>query len=65
MTDTETRRRWLSPHIVLLFLIFAATAGIAIWQGSNRPTPTIFTDEIEMAQRRAGACRRRTLSACS
>ena len=37
-------------QIIGLFLIFAATAGFAIWQASNQPTPTIFTDEIEMTQ---------------
>ncbi len=32
-----------------LFLIFAGTAGIALWQASNHPSPAIFTDELEMA----------------
>ena len=26
------------------------TAGLALWQASNHPSPTIFTDEIEMTQ---------------
>jgi hypothetical protein len=38
------------PQIVGLFLIFAATAGLALWQASNHPSPTIFTDELEMTQ---------------
>ena len=39
-----------SPEIVGLFLIFAATAGLALWQASNHLSPTIFTDELEMTQ---------------
>ena len=50
MTDTGARRRRPSPQIVGLFLIFAATTGLALWQGSNHPSPSIFTDEIETAQ---------------
>ena len=33
-----------------LLTVYAATAGLALWQASNHPSPTIFTDEIEMTQ---------------
>lgn len=36
--------------VIGLFLIFAATAALALWQASNHLSPTIFTDEIEMTQ---------------
>jgi hypothetical protein len=39
-----------APEIVGLLLIFAATAGVALWQASNHLSPAIFTDEIEMTQ---------------
>jgi hypothetical protein len=35
-------------ELVGLFLIFAASAGLSLWQASNHLTPTIFTDELEM-----------------
>lgn len=35
-------------EIVGLFLVFAAAAGLALWQASNHLSPTIFTDELEM-----------------
>jgi len=50
VTHSDGLRRRLASPTVALFLIFAATAGLALWQGSNHPTPTIFSDEIEMAQ---------------
>jgi len=38
------------PEWILLFLLYAGTSALAIWQASNHPTPTIFTDELEMTQ---------------
>jgi hypothetical protein len=43
-------RRRPSFEIVGLWLIFAATVGLALWQASNHLSPTIFTDELEMTQ---------------
>lgn len=37
-----------SPRIIGLFLVFAASAGLALWQASKHLSPTIFTDELEM-----------------
>jgi hypothetical protein len=39
-----------APELIGLFLVYAATAGLALWQASRHPTPTIFTDELEMTQ---------------
>ena len=50
MTPAEGLRPRLAPPVIALFLIFAATAGLAVWQASNHLTPTIFSDEAEMTQ---------------
>ena len=39
-----------TPELVVLFLVYAATAALALWQASNHLSPTIFTDELEMTQ---------------
>jgi hypothetical protein len=44
------RSRRPAPELIGLFLIYAATAGLALWQASRHLTPSIFTDEIEMTQ---------------
>ena len=44
------RRRRLRPEWLALLTVYAVTAGLALWQASNHPSPTIFTDEIEMTQ---------------
>ena len=45
----QSRRSRSRLDVIGLFLIFAGTAGLALWQASNHLTPTIFTDELEMA----------------
>ena len=50
MTSAGGPERRSASEIVGLFLIFAATAGVALWQASNHLSPTIFTDELEMTQ---------------
>jgi len=50
VTSAGRPRRRPSSEIVGLCLIYAATAGLALWQASNHLSPTIFTDEIEMTQ---------------
>ena len=51
MTADPSRSARLPPfQIVGLFLVFAATAGLALWQASNHLSPTIFTDELEMTK---------------
>ncbi len=46
----DPRRSLRHPPLELvgLFLVFAASAGLALWQASNHLSPTIFTDELEM-----------------
>ena len=49
MTPPANRASRRPPvELVGLFLIFAASAGLSLWQASNHLTPTIFTDELEM-----------------
>ena len=48
-SERVDRRRRLRPESACL-LLYAVTAGLALWQASNHPTPTIFTDELEMTQ---------------
>jgi hypothetical protein len=50
VTDATGRRRRLAPELIGLFLVYAATVGLALWQASEHPTPTIFSDELEMTQ---------------
>jgi hypothetical protein len=38
------------PEWIILFLLYAGTSALAIWQASRHPTPTIFSDELEMTQ---------------
>jgi uncharacterized membrane protein len=38
------------PEWVLLLLLYSGTAALAVWQASRHPTPTIFSDELEMTQ---------------
>jgi len=47
-TATAGALRHPSLRIVGLLLVFAASAGVALWQASNHVSPTIFTDELEM-----------------
>ncbi len=50
MTSVVPPARRPSSEVVGLWLIFAATAGLALWQASNHLSPAIFSDEIEMTQ---------------
>ena len=50
MTPSRRRRHRLPPELVVLLLIYVATVALGLWQASNRLTPTIFTDELEMTQ---------------
>ena len=47
-SSTSPRRPTL--ELIGLFLVYGATAALALWQGTQHPTPTIFTDELEMTQ---------------
>ncbi len=40
--------RRLPLHILGLVIVFAASAGLVLWQASRHLSPTIFTDELEM-----------------
>ena len=42
--------RRVKPEWILLLLLYAGTAALAIWQTHRHPTPTIFSDELEMTQ---------------
>jgi len=44
------RARRPASTLIGLILVYAGTAALAIWQASTHPSPTIFTDEIEMTQ---------------
>ena len=50
VTPTRRWRRRLSPELAVLLLVYIATVAIGLWQASNRLSPTIFTDELEMTQ---------------
>jgi hypothetical protein len=50
VSGSSRRSRRPAPELIGLFLVYAATAGLALWQASRHPTPTIFTDELEMTQ---------------
>ena len=50
MTTPRRGVRLPTPELLVLFAIYGVAAGIAVWQGTNHPTPSIFTDELQMTQ---------------
>ena len=50
MNRPRRRSRRPSPELLVLFLIYGATAALGLWQASNRLSPSIFSDELEMTQ---------------
>ena len=50
MSAPNRRARRPASTLIGLILVYAGTAALAIWQASTHPSPTIFTDEIEMTQ---------------
>jgi hypothetical protein len=50
VTHIRARVCRLAPESVVLLLIYAATVGLGLWQASNRLSPSIFSDELEMTQ---------------
>ena len=50
MTHLRARTHRFPAALATLVFIYAATVALGLWQASNRPVPTIFTDELELTQ---------------